>query len=171
MHIWRTTTKNAKFQIACALFSEHIICFSDHKDSLWLLLPNNGDELWLQVGGCRFFDMKYLPEVEELFDECRVTKVTFFRYATTSHLFNQFYLNFDTFCKVQVVHANEYRVSNGALEYILYPNTAQIHDKNINWETTVVYVQYKRLQLFFERGNIWNLQSHLNYILFKAFEV
>ena len=119
---------NAKFQIACTLYSEHIICFSDHKDSLWLLVPNNGDSLWLQVGGCRFFDMKYLPEVEELFDECRVTKVTFFRYAAKSHLFNQFYLNFDTFCKVQVVHANEYRVSNGALEYILYPNTAQRHD-------------------------------------------
>jgi len=28
----------------------------------------------VKVGGCRFFDMKYLPEVEELFDECRVTK-------------------------------------------------------------------------------------------------
>jgi len=28
----------------------------------------------VKVGGCRFFDMKYLPEVEALFDECRVTK-------------------------------------------------------------------------------------------------
>ena len=30
---------------------------------------------FLQVGGCRFFDMKYLPEVEALFQDCRVTKV------------------------------------------------------------------------------------------------
>ena len=30
---------------------------------------------WVQVGGCRFFDMKYLPEVEALFDQCQVTKV------------------------------------------------------------------------------------------------
>ena len=31
--------------------------------------------LFPQVGGCRFFDMKYLPEVEALFQDCRVTKV------------------------------------------------------------------------------------------------
>jgi len=28
----------------------------------------------VKVGGCRFFDMKYLPEVEALFQDCRVTK-------------------------------------------------------------------------------------------------
>ena len=70
--------------------------------------------------------MKYLPEVEALFDECRVTKV---RSRSTENLFQVFLQEFWDFCKVQVVHANEYRVSDKASEDILYPNTAhlQVH--------------------------------------------
>ena len=84
---------------------------------------------WFQVGGCRFFDMKYLPEVEALFDECRVTKV--WLRSTTRNLFQFFLQEFWVFCKVQVVHANEYRVSDKASEDILYPNTAhlQVHQR------------------------------------------
>ena len=85
---------------------------------------------WFQVGGCRFFDMKYLPEVEALFDECRVTKVWLCDQQQENY-FKFFLQEFWVFCKVQVVHANEYRVSDKASEDILYPNTAhlQVHQR------------------------------------------